>query len=94
MLNTPCPNPACPALTMPAPPRRGRNVYVTCPICKQKARAKFTDCADGSVLVSYSSTSHGRGLSEMVTFRDTPEMVAEYARRGDEWMRKVLRDNL
>ena len=51
MIPTPCP--ACHAPTMPAPVRRGRNVWVTCPTCGTPCRAKFYDIAGGDVRVEY-----------------------------------------
>lgn len=92
MINTPCPN--CHAPTMPAPKKRGRNVYVTCPICGRSVRAKFTDTVDGAVIVEYSAPSAGRGLSQMVSFRETPDYAAKIAAMGDEWIRQTLRSAL
>jgi len=48
----PSPCPACGG-AMPAPPRRGHNVYVHCPSCPARPRAKFYDRADGAVDVIY-----------------------------------------
>lgn len=58
MIDTPCPH--CQAPTMPAPPRRGRNVWATCPACHERARAKFSDTLDGKTIVEYIRPRHMR----------------------------------
>lgn len=78
---------------MPAPSHRGP-VYVECPACGKKSRAKFTDTADSDVIVEYVSTRNhvvGDGLV-VLTLRVRPETLkaVRSRRHGSKKAREVL----
>ena len=75
---------------MPAPPRRASTVYVVCPACGERARAKFTDTPEG-VRVEYTRRNPGNDFSEIVTFRDTKEYRKKYRALGSAKIREILR---
>ena len=70
-IDTPCPS--CHAQQMPAPPRRGRNVYVRCQNCGANFRASFADTSDGAVVVRYSTP---RNFRRSKTIRVSLEFAA------------------
>lgn len=74
MIDTPCPNPACTATKMPAPPNGERNnVWVRCPDCGFRARAAFADMKDGAVVVRYTWPRNMTGRKKVVR-RVSPEL--------------------